>query len=172
MLVSYIYPFTESFLDYPNADSLCMSIYFLGCDNGCEGCSNPELADKDSNIGRKDDVNTLINRINNMASRAKIKTLTFIGGDPLYKKNIDATRKLIFTLKDHYDICIYTGHDIKYVKENNIIGFTFIKVNKYMPDFSQESTKTDEYLQFASKNQQLYDYDFNLLSSTGRYYFK
>jgi len=172
--VDYLYPFTESFIDYPDDESLSLTIYFLGCDNNCPHCSNPELQDKNYDhfsAKHHKDISILLQILKADASRLRTNKLTFIGGDPLYKDNIENTKKLLNELKDEFDICIYTGHSLQYVKDNDVTGFTFLKIGKYIYKYKQESKKTDEYMQFASSNQELYDKDFNLISANGIYYF-
>ena len=173
--IVYVYPFTESFIDYPDDCSLCLSIYFLGCDHHCVDCSNPKLQNKenlnDTSFRRTFKIGEFVQTIKNECYTSKVDKLTFLGGDCLHPDNINNTKRLLVNLKNHVDICIYTGYEIEYVKENEVEGFTFLKTGRYLEEYKQESIKTDEYLQFASSNQQLYDSDYTLLSQDGRYYF-
>jgi len=47
----------------------------------------------------------------------------------------------------------------------------FIKCGKYIEELKQKVIKNDEYMQFASMNQELYDSDYNLLTKNSRYYY-
>ena len=69
------------------------------------------------------------------------------------------------------EICIYTDADIEEVKKLKLNGFKFIKCGRFDTTKFIGSNKTNEYLQLASKNQALYDKDFNLLSKEGIFYF-
>lgn len=172
--IMYIYPFKESYIDYPDDISTCLDIFFLGCDNNCTHCSNPNLQKKDLNI--KDvnctyNINWFMKLIRQDCYKSKINHITFIGGDCLCKENISATKRLLLNLKNEFEICIYTGHSVDYAMRNHVEGFSFLKTGKYLEEYKQEATKNDEYMQFASTNQQLYDGNYNLLSENGRYYF-
>ena len=169
--LNYMYPFTETFLDYPDDESLGLSVYIMGCDNDCNDCSNPEFADRKYSKSICTDVDTLIDYIREASSKSHTNKIIFTGGDPLYKENIEAIKIITNILYKDFDICIYTGKTIEYVIENKINNFKFLKCSKYISDFKQISEKTDEYIQFASSNQELYDSDFRLLSNDGRYYF-
>ena len=71
-----------------------------------------------------------------------------------------------------YNIIVYTGYNIDRVYKNNINGFKFIKCGNYDSNLKQTPHKTDDYIQFASTNQKLYDKKLNLVSENGKYYFK
>ena len=170
-----IYPFTHSFLDYPSVDGSCLSVYIIGCEHNCYGCSSPTL----QNFNHMYTENTI--RVGEETLSEKIlkdiyylptKQVSFMGGDPCHPYNINELQKTINVLKkENIQIMVYTGYKIKHIKENNLIGFDFIKCGKYNGDLKKQSEKTDDYIQFASTNQKLYDKDLNLLSSKGRYYF-
>lgn len=166
-----IEPLTHSFLDYPSASGSCISMYIIGCEHGCKDCSNPELQNFNYPIKDYTAVQIAVLLADEFA-KIPFKQLALIGGDPLHPKNVDETRTLLDYLHDHVDIIIYTGYDIEYCKDQSIANFKFLKCGCYNNIKNQESEKTDDYIQFASSNQKLYDEDFNLVSKKGRYYFK
>jgi len=170
------FPITSTFLDYPDNESLAVIIYIMGCDNGCKNCHNPEFQDINYNIGTKNESYYYIayNIIKN-CSFFKTNKIVLSGGDCLYEKNVEITKKLIKELNFHIpylDICIYTGKDINYVKKLDLPKINYIKCGKYIEELKQEVIKNDDFIQFASSNQELYDSEYNLLSKSGRFYFK
>ena len=63
------------------------------------------------------------------------------------------------------------GANIDEVKKANLHGFKYIKCGKFDESEFIGSQKTDDYMQFATKNQQLYDANLKLLSKDGIYNF-
>lgn len=171
-MIKLLNNFSTTFLDYPDDESLAIIVCMIGCDNKCKGCQNPELKDynylKGVTIYDNDD---FIIELKKHAIRNKTNKIVLSGGDPLSCFNIKSTKYILEKCGSELDICIYTGHDINYVKNNNVKGFKFIKCGYFDISNLQKSEKTDDYIQFASPNQELYDGDFNLLSKNGRYYF-
>ena len=160
----------SSFLDYPDNKSLAIIVYILGCTHNCHDCQNPELQD----INYTDNITEIttelfVEYIRKLSNKYKTNKLILSGGDPLYPDNIDFVKE--FLKSTDLDVCIYTGYSVDYVKDNCVSDFKFLKCGKHISTLSQRSVKTDEYLQFSSKNQKLYDKDFKLISKDGRYYF-
>lgn len=168
--VKVSYPFGLTFLDYPNAIDHAVIIYMIGCDNNCISCHN--LKFKDINYGediKELYLSELIDEIKIQFKKNKTNKLILSGGDPLAKNNIEFTKNIIHFINKN--VCIYTGKSIDFVKENNVFGFEYIKCGTYDETNKQISEKTDNYIQFASKNQELYGKDYKQLSINGRYYF-
>jgi len=170
--LNVILPLRLSFLDYPE-NSHSGSLYIMGCDNFCLGCHNPEFSDHDYSIGTsKLDLHTLVCKIVSGLRELNTKNLVLLGGDPLCFHNIQEVKSLILLLKDYdIDICIYTGKDISFVKDNDVIGFKYLKCGEYDKNLSQMSNKTDDFFALSSKNQKLYDKYRNLISTEGYYYY-
>lgn len=161
----------SSFIDYPDNESICLCVVVMGCSHNCPGCQNPLFQNPNYNIGtRIVNVDELATELKNRCKREHTNKITISGGDPLFKTNIEFTKELLKQL-DGYDICIYTGYDIDYVKENNVKGFKFIKCGTFILSQKRESLKDDDKIIFASPNQKLYNGDCNLLSQNGIYYF-
>lgn len=172
-IISTIYPFGYTWIDYPDNYSYSLIIYCLGCDNNCVDCQSPQLKDinsKDQNV-KTFDLFSFEQEINKFLKQTRSSNIVLSGGDFLSKSNIDFTREFLKRNNSKYNVCIYTGHTIDYAKENNICGFKFIKCNKFNSEFPKASEKTDEYFQLASTNQELYDSEYKLLSNNGRYWF-
>ena len=166
--MNLIYPFTTSFLDYPDNSSLCISIYIMGCTNNCFNCQNPQFANHEyiSENTKKLNIFEIKKEIEIFAKRAQTNKICLMGGDPLSSFNINETRNLLIMLKE-FSVCIYTGHTIDYVKKTNISNFKYLKCGSYIEELKQMPQKDNDRIIFASNNQELYDSNFNLISISG-----
>jgi len=163
-----------TFLDYPSNYGYSLSIYLLGCEHNCNGCQNKDLCKPCiEESGYKEtsyeDLNLMI--VDEL-KRNKTNKIVLLGGDPLYKNNLDFTRQFLLNYKDIYDICIYTGYEKDYVKSNNIEGFKFLKCGKFKKELFIEPNKTDKYIQLSSSNQVWYNEKFKKISKKGKLNFK
>ena len=156
----------STFLEYPDNSSIATIFYFSGCDRNCEGCQNTSLK-----AYKPLDEKEVLSGIVNYSKRLKTNKVVLCGGDPLYKKNLDLTRKILYNLGNDFDICIYTGALIDEVKKLNLTGFKFIKCGVFDKTKFIGSKKTDDYIQFATSNQELYNEFLELISHDGIYYF-
>lgn len=167
--------FDISLIDYPDPKNWAVAIYFCGCDFKCSNCSNLSLRDPSYSEGCIHlNVTDFIQKIDYYANINQTNKLVFLGGDPLSimsANNAIFTQSVLLSLQDKYDVCIYTGHTIDYVKDIQLKGFKFIKCGQYTEKLKIKSEKTDTYLQFASTNQELYDSNYKQLSKLGKYYF-
>lgn len=154
----------ETWLDYPSPEDNAVIIYMTGCDHKCPGCHSPLLQKA---LPYDEDEETMLLRIKTYAHRADTNKLVFLGGDPLYKNNLELTTYLVNNLKDEFDICIFTGYDIEYVKKLNIDGVKYWKCGTYDQTKSRQSKKTDKEYVLASPNQDFYDGNYNKLSENG-----
>ena len=140
----------------------------------CPNCHNPELQKVDksnSSIWTIDNPYDLLDKIIKSAKRNNnTNKVVFEGGDPFFDDNIDVLRGFL-KLNQDLEVCIYTGYSLQQVKDKNIDGFTFLKCGKYIESKKQPSKKTDDYLSFASTNQELYNSKFKLISKDGIYHF-
>lgn len=161
--MSYI--IQDSFLEYPDNESVAVAVYLTGCSNNCVGCHNPELQKWD-----EIDKNALTMSIKERLKRLKTNKIVLLGGDPLYEKNIPYTKHILNTFTE-CNICIYTGYSISYVKELKLSNFTFIKSGIFDSNFYIGSKKTNEYIQFSTSNQELLNNNLEVVSKNGRYYF-
>lgn len=166
-----VLPFEHSFIDYPNNNDICISMYFSGCDFSCVDCQNKELQDVKYFEAEKIHINKLIQLIKNDSKRWQTDKICLLGGDPLAKCNRNFTKQLLNKIGKDYNFCIYTGYKIEKVLEFNINNFTLLKTGQYLKELKQESIKTDELFTLASTNQEIYDANFNLLTNNGILYF-
>jgi len=165
------YPFTKTWLDYPDGEGVAISVYFMGCDNGCRDCSNPFFLSKESKRGTIMQESEFIEKLRESTKLSNTNKVVLTGGDPLFKENIEFTKNFLNKYYKEFDICVYTGKSVGYVKENKITNFSYIKTGLFDKTTQQMSVKTDKYLTFSSINQELYDSDFKLLSENGIYRF-
>ena len=163
-------PFSSSWIDYPDNESLALTIVMMGCDNGCHKCQNPEFQNPlYDNMTKEFTPEELEKELQELSKRYRTNKLVMSGGDPLAPCNIEFTKKFLEITT--FDVCIYTGHNIDWVKQFNVNGFKFVKCGKFDYKTFRESLKTDDMMRFASPNQELYNNNFDLLSKDGIYYF-
>ena len=161
-----------TFLYYPDNYSEAVVVYFSGCDNNCDGCQNPLLSTYIAPGTKSVTIDDLSILIHQFAERIKTNKLILSGGDPCYSYNLPGVNLFIQRNKDIYDICIYTGKEISFVKEHVEPGFKFIKVNKFDKQMERPSMKTDEFFQLSSPNQEIYNDRYECLTENGIFYFK
>lgn len=168
MLFSEFSDIQATWLDYPDTTNIAIEIFMIGCRHNCPSCSNPKLQSVDTPTKTFEE---LYGKIQKALDKYRTNKIVLVGGEPLLQENNNHIFVKQLLEKDH-EVIIYTGYSMKYVKNLNLIGFTFLKCGKYIEKLKQESFKTEELMQFASSNQKLYDNNFNLLSTNGQYYFK
>lgn len=172
MILSTIYPFSTTWQDYPDSESLAVAIYILGCRHNCYGCSNKELQKFTHPKAKLFTLEPFIKEVKKALYENKTNKLVLLGGDALHPTNIKFIKAFLECVGSEIEVCIYTGHNLHWVQKNKVKGFKFIKCGKYRKDLKQESKKTDNYIQLASTNQELYDRDMKLISKNGKYDFK
>jgi pyruvate-formate lyase-activating enzyme len=163
--------FHESWLDYPDNESLATLVYIYGCTHNCNGCHSQNLQYILKTEGLSINLDSFINEILIYTRSLKSNKLVLSGGDWLTSYNIIFTKEFVKKTSNMLDICIYTGYDIGYVKKRGIKGFKFIKCGKYDVDKKQIPDKTDTYMTFASTNQILYNSKREPLSVNGKFTF-
>ena len=156
--------------DYPSKEDNAILIYFSGCTHNCKGCHNPDLLIK--NNFKSLSIQEFYDKIIELCDSNRTNKVVLEGGDPLSPNNIESTRSILNNNYKKFLICVYTGYSIDYVKDNNIKGFEFIKCGRYEIDNKCESYKNDVHLVLASKNQRLYDKNYNQVSNKNVYTFK
>lgn len=154
----------ETYLDYPSPDGNAIIIYMIGCEHHCSGCHSPLLQ---RNLEYAESNQEILEKIKNYAYRADTNKLVFLGGDPMYSKNLPLTTFLVNNLKDTFDICIFTGYNIDYVKEIGLHGVKYWKCGKFDREHLRQSKKTDDEYVLASPNQDFYDDNYEKLSENG-----
>lgn len=161
------YTISRTFLDFPSDDGDAVIVFLHGCSHGCKGCHSPSLQEYVEVCS----LHLLLDDIIDMSNRfEKTRNVVFSGGDPLY--NIHTIKQVEYLCNElherGYKICIYTGHDIEYVKNYFTGKFDFVKCGCYIEEERQQSGKDDEGMTLASKNQNFYDNKFKKISKDGR----
>ena len=169
--IHVIYPLKNfSFTDYPDNISYSLLIYLLGCGHNCFNCQNPELQNS-KNTKIKNifiHANTLMHYIDQACKEeSQIDNIVITGGDPLFQNNLYFTKKFCEEYGEKYNIAIYTGASIDFVKENSIKNFKYIKCGQYIEELKQEIYKNDYEIQLASSNQEWYDSNYKQISQNG-----
>ena len=165
-------PFSSTFIDYPDNESIAVLLYIMGCEQNCEGCHNPDFKNEYYNFGTKQFENEeLITEIEKQSKRNKTNKIVFSGGDPLFPNNLEDLKFVLNKIKNKFEIMIYTSYEIEHVIKQEITGFSFIKCGVFNKKLFQEPTKNDDFIRFASKNQNLYNSKFELISDNGIYIF-
>jgi organic radical activating enzyme len=168
-----IYPFKHTFLDYPSDDGAALLVQCIGCSNNCKDCSNPQLQDFNyiGDCVHTFPAETIASQIIQEINQMPYQQIILSGGDVCDPKNIEETKQILKFIS-HLEVAIYTGYPLEHVERNEVTGFTFLKCGCYDSNLKVLSEKTDDYIQFASTNQRLYDSKYNLISDKGRYYFR
>lgn len=161
------YTISRTFLDFPSDDGDAVIVFLHGCSHGCKGCHSPSL----QKYVEIKSLHLLLDDIMDVAnSFVKTRKIVISGGDPLFNElQMKKVEYICDILKDKgFEICIYTGHDIEYVKERFKGRFDFIKCGRYIEEERQFSGKDDEGMTLASKNQNFYNNKFKKISKDGK----
>lgn len=161
------FPLRTSFLDYPDSESQAVLVFMMGCIHNCPNCQNKEFQDPHYENGTKElTSDEIINHIKQTCKRNHTNKIVLVGGDPLYDANIKTTMVIVEKLRNEYDICIYTGYDINTVIDNpSLRGWKYIIAGPYIMSLAKTPEKTDEYMQLASSNQEIYNDEFVCLTN-------
>ena len=96
--------------DMNNGDGLRVVLWLSGCSHHCYNCQNPQTWNPDSGIqfdeSAKQEIFTEL-------SKDYISGITFSGGDPLHKQNLDEVLKLVQEVSISFPektIWLYTGY--------------------------------------------------------------
>ena len=162
-------PLTTTWTDFPSKDDCAVIVYFTGCGHNCPGCQNPEL--QVSANGEELHHYKLAEMIENEAAKAHTKKIVLSGGDPYFQPAFEMDSLVSHLIVRGYEVCIYTGADIKDVKRK-IPYATYYKCGKYdEQNKEKEWGKFSDRMVFVSKNQALYNTDGKKISVDNVYYF-
>lgn len=166
--IAYI---TTTWLDYPDTESLAVEVFMQGCSHNCTFCQNKELQEFKNNTKS---YHQIVDGIKKELEKNRTNKIVFVGGEPLENKNtnLQFIKRFLNEYQDIYDVCIYTGYSIEYIQKHNVKGFKFLKTGKYLPERKMDVNKTEEYMQFASDNQRLFNHKLDLLTEKGKLNFK
>lgn len=122
------------------------TIWFSGCTFKCKGCYNQQLQDKSFGIEyTPQQISNIINKCKHLG----IKSVVFIGGEPL-QQNISDLLSLCKSLHDDgMNIWLYTGYEFDDVDKSLLQYLYMIKCGRYNEEMKQDGFP-------ASSNQQVY----------------
>lgn len=122
------------------------SVLFLqGCRKNCKGCHNQQI--QEHGKGTMVNIDNLIDFID---SKCCNKRITISGGEPL--EQLESLDVFVDELKKKgYEVCIYTGWDLKCVPKSLLNKIDFIKTGGFV------SNLRDSNIQYVgSTNQHMY----------------
>lgn len=96
--------------DICNGNSVGMSLFVTGCPIHCEGCFNSDIWD--FNAGKEWTEKTE-EKFLNLVGRPYIKRVSFLGGSPLCKENVEDVCRIVKRIRARYPdkkIWVYTGY--------------------------------------------------------------
>lgn len=161
----FLVNFDCTFIDYPDPTDWANIFYFAGCEHSCNSCQNKKLQNfKSGNVITTTSLYTLASTL---SKKNNTKKIVFSGGDPLSLYNIEGIKYFTHQYGNEFDICIYTGYDISYVKQNEITGFKFIKCGTFIENQKRESGNFEDKFILASPNQNFYDANYKQISNEG-----
>ena len=166
--MAYTAVLEETLLDYPSPDDNAIIVYLTGCEHHCPGCHSPLIQKVQEYTETPEE---LTEKLVDYCRRAETNKIVLLGGDPLHETNIPYTKHILQTLSHSYDICIFTGYSIDYVKQLGISGAKYYKCGKFDINTVRKSLKTDDKYVLASPNQDFYDENYNKISENGILYF-
>ena len=152
--------------DMRNGEGLRVVLFVSGCDHKCFNCQNPQTWNCDSGIEfDKAAREEIFKQLNN----DYISGITFSGGDPLHKDNLEEVLDLIREIKTKFptkNIWLYTGYTWNYIfdyintvdvlsneKRQNILKFVDVLVDgRY-----EENNADVNYHWAGSTNQKVID---------------
>ena len=97
--------------DMNNGNGLRVVLWLSGCSHHCYNCQNPQTWNPNSGIPFDESAKQ---EIFNELSKDYISGITFSGGDPLHKNNLDEVLKLVKEIRISFPdktIWLYTGYD-------------------------------------------------------------
>lgn len=148
-------------LDVSNGLGVGIALFVQGCHRHCFNCFNPDTWDfNGGKEWKEEDFNKLIN----LLSRPYITRITFLGGEPLAKENIEEIYKIIKYIKENYPnkkIWLYTGETINekyFIEESNNLLIKTVKECDIVIDGPYINELRDLRLKFrGSSNQRIID---------------
>lgn len=117
------------FEDMNNGPGLRTVIWVSGCEFACPFCFNERLwnFEEGDNFGQEQ-IDIILKSLDN----DYVDGVTFLGGEPLHKRNVDTMQSLAAKIKEMYPnktIWCYTGHLFKDVEHLEILNYIDVLVD-------------------------------------------
>lgn len=146
--------------DMVNGTGIRASLFVSGCSHGCEGCYNEKSFNpKFGSKFTSDHLNKIIADLKD--TKIVRKGLSLLGGDPLYKKNLEVILSIVMVVKEECpdkDIWLWTGYTQEEVNQDNSeYGGLRREIMKYVDvliDGRFEQDKYDPELRFRGSSNQ------------------
>lgn len=141
--------------DDANGDGMRCTLFVSGCELACKGCHNPESWNyKNGKTYTQDFENKIINDLKSPF----IKGLTFSGGNPLHKRNIETVLSLCKSVKNSLpekDIWLWSGYTLLEIQSSSKLS-PILSTIDYLVDgrFVEELKCSGRF--FGSSNQRIY----------------
>ena len=141
-------------MDISNGPGMRVSIFVQGCDFHCKNCFNLETWKFE---GGQEFRQETIDKILALCKPKEIKGLSILGGEPIQKKNIEATTSLAKTFKEKYpekNIWLWSGFEFeKDLKDKEIMKYVDVLIDgKYLDELHNVKLKWK-----GSSNQRVID---------------
>lgn len=143
------------YFDVINGEGVRVSIFVSGCSHHCEHCFNPKTwnpnygSEFDETV--KQNIFDYIKKLN-----STIKGISFLGGDPTYKDNIQPTIDFINEFKEKFpnkDIWIWSGYTFEQILEREDL-LSLISLCDVLVEGKFENEKKDLKLKFRGSSNQ------------------
>ncbi|RFZ76428.1 anaerobic ribonucleoside-triphosphate reductase activating protein [Lacrimispora amygdalina] len=114
-------------MDISNGEGIGISLFVQGCHFHCKNCFNSSTWDFD---GGKDWTEEVRERFLALVSRAQIKRVSILGGEPLANENLIDVLDLVNEIKHSYPektIWLYTGYTWEEIWKSKTEKFKYFK---------------------------------------------
>jgi len=146
-----------------NGDGLRVVLWLSGCSHKCKGCQNSQTWDANSGIPFEiEALNELFEQLN----KDYISGITFSGGDPLYKDNLEEVLTLCISIRQQFGnkktIWLYSGYTWDYIFDytntvdilDNNVRQNILKLCDVFVDGRYEEDKRDITLKWRGSSNQ------------------
>lgn len=107
-------------VDVVNGEGTRVTLFVSGCDHCCKGCYNQKTWNKSFGYEYTKEIeDAIIKDLND--TFIKKRGISFLGGDPLFKDNVETILKLIKRIREECpdkDIWLWSGYTLKELEEN------------------------------------------------------
>lgn len=150
-------------------DGICVSVWYFGCPHRCKGCHNANLWEDD--YLPETDIEEVLNKLISLINKNGImRNLSFLGGEPLYNKNLEDTIYIAKKIKEIYPeikIYLWTGYlleDLQEKSKTNIDYKEILELIDVLIDGPFVLEKRDLTLKLrGSSNQRIFRKNKNIL---------
>lgn len=126
--------------DMLNGDGLRVVLWVAGCSHACPGCHNPVTWDPEGGLPFDEEAKQ---EIFAELDKDYVSGITFSGGDPLHKANIDGITALAKEIREKYPhktIWLYTGYTWNEVKDLPVVKYLDVMVDGEFQEDKKDNT--------------------------------